>query len=135
MQFVVQVENFFNNFIRANKRLWGLFGLYGTYWPILPINDHTETCFLGLPSECYVRNCQLGQLPGQAGGGAWKVRIQLIHLKGIFTYNSSSSQDGDVGHPIFSANKYFQQCQVMCSLFSIKHHNIVKDKMLLEAIK
>lgn len=21
-------------------------------------------------------------------------------------------QDGDVGHPIFSANKYFQQCQV-----------------------
>ena len=75
MQFVVQVIRIFNIFIKANKRLWGLLGLYGTYWPILPINDKKESLyFLGLPSKCHVRHRQLGQLLGQAGGGAWKVK-------------------------------------------------------------
>ena len=42
----------------------------------IPDKESKENCLPGLPSKCYVRDCQLGQLPGQARGGAWEVGIQ-----------------------------------------------------------
>ena len=41
--------------IRSNKRLWVLLGLYGIYWPIIPINNQKRLIYqVYLPSAMFV---------------------------------------------------------------------------------
>ena len=80
-----------------------------TYWPILPIKNQKKiVCQVYLPSAMFVIVSWVSFLvKPEVVPGRWEYSKDEETFTSLFLL-----QDGDVGHPIFSANKYFQQCQV-----------------------